>query len=399
MQANTHDSLYDCAVIGGGAGGMTAAIALHRLGQRVVVLEANDRVGKKLLASGNGRCNLTNTELSARHYNRPDFVAPILARYGTRQIVAYFYELGLLTRTENGRVYPYSIRATNVLNVLLRALQDVRVECNATVTRIEQAGDAFRLICNDAAYRARRVILASGSDATFGRRSHGLYAPFGHRCTDTAPSICAMRCKDIVGAQGVRTQAAMRVRADGLEIAAAQGELLFKDDQLSGMLAFEISSQCARAARQGKALDGEIDFVPDLDEKELERFLLHCDDALQPLRGVLQSAIARNVIGSCPTDRSLLMSPAKARSIAHACKHYGVRLEMPDSVANAQALCGGLECDDFDPNTLQSKRCAGLWAIGESLDVDGDCGGYNLHWAWASGLAAAQAIGEMRRAR
>ena len=93
MQANTHDTLYDCAVIGGGAGGMTAAIALHRLGQRVVILEANDRVGKKLLASGNGRCNLTNTELSARHYNRPDFVAPILARYGTRQIVAYFYEL------------------------------------------------------------------------------------------------------------------------------------------------------------------------------------------------------------------------------------------------------------------------------------------------------------------
>lgn len=387
---------YPIAIIGGGAAGMLCAIALHRADKRVLLLEANDRVGKKLLATGNGRCNLSNTAICAERYNNPDFVRDALAHHSPQDTVRLWRELGLLTRTEDTRIYPYSMRANTVLNVLLRNLTGIDVHCNARVIGIQATKEGYQIACKSGEkYVARNVVLASGSSATSGIDAQELFAPFGHRCTSRVPAICAMDCKDLRGVSGVRMQAGLRLYGGDTLVSDRQGELLCKDDQLSGMLAFESSSAAARASRQGKKLRGEIDFVPDLTLDELTKFLYATQDAEDPLRGVLHSGLARLIYTRCGYMPQAKLTQEDARIIAAASKNYPVSLAMPASARNAQVICGGLDTAQFDAHTMQSRLRSGLWAIGEALDVDGECGGYNLHWAWASALAVVRAMEEV----
>lgn len=376
-------------IVGGGASGILSAIVFAQKGDKVTLLEKGERVGKKLLSTGNGKCNLTHIGLSASDYNTP-FVSAVVNKYSPRVVLDYFETLGLITRTdEEGRVYPYSESATTVLNVLLQKLGQfgVNTVCECTVNSLSEKNGKWTAHTSKGDFTGDKLVLASGSDATSGTNSHSLLAGFGHKCTKCEYAIAPLLCKDVKGANGVRAKALAALFIDGKTAMSERGELLFKDNALSGVLAFRLSSMLARKKGDFKEAKVEIDFLPDISEDDLTKHIFEYSSVLNPLEGILHKALAQNVISRVPMDRSLIMSEQKARSLAKGCKHFEVKVTGVAGRQFAQVMSGGLDVKDFDENTLRSKLRKGLYCIGEVLDVDGLCGGYNLHWAWASAMA------------
>lgn len=380
-------------VIGGGASGIAAAILLARKGRRVAVLEAQDRALKKLLASGNGRCNLSNARVEAGRYNAPDFVAPSLNSFGTREAEEFFMSAGLELRREDDRIYPYSFSANNVVSALLRAAESAGVTliCGAKVDRIDKKA-RFEVISAGKRYFCENLVFATGSNATSGLDSLSLLKHCGHNCTEKFASISYIPCSSVKGAAGVRAKAALKLICEDRTVFVGQGELLFKDNALSGILAFEASSRYARILRKGKKCEGVIDFTPDRTKEELKSFFENSDlSAVDALCAYLHRALAVAVAkkaGASGTARE------NAVKLSDTLKNYLLKFDGVCDIKNAQVVSGGLSLDCFDPVTLQSKKVKGLYAVGEALDVDGDCGGFNLHWAWASAHAVAKAVTE-----
>lgn len=381
-------------IIGGGASGMLCAIKCADKGSDVTVLERNERLGKKLLATGNGKCNLSNLGATADAYNDV-FTKDILQRFTPEKIKDEFASLGLLCKSDNeGRIYPYSESATTVLNVLLQRLSErgVKAVCDCFCNEIRKAGQGFNVITSKGEFYADAVVVATGSDATAGHNSHSLLSAFGHKIKSLNYAIAPLICKDIKGANGVRAKAYARMEINGDTVMGERGELLFKDGALSGILAFRLSSALARRGGKFDSCKVVIDFVPDLSENQLADYIYENCSVFAPLEGILHKALAYNVIATIPMDRSLIMSRKKAADIARACKNYKVDVLGVAGKNFAQVACGGIELDGIDSSTMQSRLCKGIFAIGEVVDVDGLCGGFNLHWAWASALACSEAI-------
>ena len=344
------------------------------------MLEAGERAGAKILATGNGRCNLTNRELSAADYNQPSFVEPVLRLWGPEAVLSWFEGQGLLTALEReGRVYPLSNSANSVLDVLrcacVRAGAGVRT--SARVERIAPLGrgdGGFAIELKGGEHtRARSVVVAACADGArlLGDCGHELVSPqpvLGALATDTAP---------IRGLSGVRARCRLRLLDGERELFSQEGELLFRDYGISGIVTFNAS----RFALPG--CTAEIDLVPSVGEgaflgllQERAAWAASYDELMQ---GIFHSQV----------NRALLR--LAGGKIARAAKALRLRVEGPGDPKHAQVTRGGAAVSGFDPGTLESLRAPGLFACGECLDVDGPCGGYNLHWAWASGLVAGKA--------
>jgi len=375
-------------IIGGGAAGLPAAIAAARAGARVTVLEGSARVGRKILASGNGRCNLGNTHVEPSAFNDPGFVAPVLAEYGCDEVRDFFDRLGLTTYADDeGRLYPTTNVANSVLDVL-------RLECahlgvtervEAEVARIERTADGFEVVtASGERLAAGAVVVATGGGSR-------LLSGLGHGHAAGVPVLGPIKTDPrlVRRLSGIRVRcAASLLDADHTVLATERGELLFRDYGVSGILVFDLS----------RYLDGartlSIDLFPDLATAELtarlaERIgLLGWRRADTLLDGMLHHTVATALLGSAGIDAGTPASELDAAALAELLK--GVRVEVlggPDAKA-AQVTRGGAPTAEFDPATLESRLVPGLYAAGEVLDVDGRCGGYNLHWAWASGLVA-----------
>lgn len=381
--------MQNVIIVGGGASGILAAIVFSQKGDKVTLLEKGERIGKKLLSTGNGKCNLTHVGIKADDYNTP-FVRSVIEKYSPKTVINYFGTLGLITRTdEEGRVYPYSESATTVLNVLLQKLDRYKVNtvCDCAVQSVSEQNGKWTAHTSKGDFTGDKLVLATGSDATCGTNSHSLVTKFGHKCTEFEYAIAPLLCKDVKGANGVRAKVLATLLIDGVETMSERGEFLFKDNALSGVLAFRLSSMLARKKGNYKEAKIIIDFLPDLSEEELTEHIYKYGNIFNPLEGILHKAIAQNVIGRVPMDRSLIMSEQKARNLAKGCKNFQANVTGVAGRQFAQVMSGGLDVKDFDERTLQSKLVKGLYCIGEVLDVDGLCGGYNLHWAWASAMA------------
>ncbi|MDE6372741.1 MAG: aminoacetone oxidase family FAD-binding enzyme, partial [Clostridia bacterium] len=385
-------SMGNILIIGGGASGLMCALQLAKQGKSVTVLEKNDRVGKKLLVTGNGKCNLTNVNLSLEDYNTPT-IREILEEFSPQRVIEEFALTGLLTKVDSeGRVYPYSESANTVVNVLMRRLDEygVNIVGNALVESVSPTENGWKAVTSKGEYVGDKVVFACGSNATSGLDSMHLMSRLGHRVAPFRYAIAPLLCDEIKGARGVRAKVYAALFINGKETMGERGEILFKDDALSGILAFRLSSALARFKDKVESCKVVIDFVPDLQRQELAEFIYSNCSVYSPLEGILHKAIAQNVISRIPMDRSWVMSPKKANDIAKACKTFEVNILGVSSRANAQVACGGVALDELDMRTLQSKLHSGLYCIGESADVDGLCGGCNLHWAWASAMAASK---------
>lgn len=361
--------MYDAIIIGGGAGGLMCASAALARGKRILVLEANDRVGKKLLATGNGKCNLSNTYFDSSCYNS-SFPQDILSMVDTKKLISVFEELGLKTKTVDGRVYPYSESAASVLDVLRKNTESY-TNCSCFVNSLEEKDGIFAV---NGEFLAKKIVLATGSNAAYGRGGYRLYEKFGHRFGLLRPSLVNLICdtKNIRALSGLRAKVKVTLLHGGKNRAEETGEIQFKDDGVSGICVMNLSKIIAN--ENGKDYSLSVDFIPDMDEKEAERY---------PVAGIVRRVLAETV---------LHLARQRNQSAYHILKNFVIPVKALGDRKNAQVISGGLDTSQFCSKTLESKLKKGLFAIGETLDVDGKCGGYNLHWSFAGGLVVANAI-------
>ena len=358
----------DVCVIGGGAAGLAAAIAAAEGGASVVVLERSPECGRTILATGNGRCNFSNARLAWERYNDPDFVEAVCGSGFGQDVLAFFEECGLAwAEEEGGRLYPLSRQAASVREVLLgRADRSGAVLAPARkVTAVEHESGGWRVSYDGAgpgSLAARSAVLAMGGGEELARA-------MGLACAPFEPVLCSLACEAPGGVSldaldGRRAHAAARLLRGGSEVAREEGEVLFRPYGLSGIAIFDLS----RHARPGDVI--ALDLTCGLDGARAARLVERAGGCA----GILDPVIARGLGDSLEAARDLrfvVSGPAEPR--------------------RAQVTRGGLATGQFDPATLEARSLPGLFACGEALDVDGACGGFNLAWAWKSGLVAGSA--------
>ena len=400
----------DLAVLGGGASGMMAALSALREARaplRVTVLEKQDRVGRKLAATGNGRCNLTNAHAGPQNYHTSGdiaFLDEAMNAFPPEEVMDIFHELGLIpVERDEGRVYPLSDQAASVVDVLRFSLAEcgAQIRCGCLARTVARTAEGFRIACGEDELIARRVVLAAGGEAAprLGGCADGyrIARALGHTVLPRFPALTALKTETepLRALKGCKFQGEIALRIDGREIRRERGEILFTDYGLSGIAAMQLSAWAARA--EGRRVEAELRFLPEtpdaLTEELKARQNALCSRPLEDfLTGMLNKRIAQTLLKQC-TDEPLA-SPAAAlkseelRALAGRLHAWRLRVTGVQGFDQAQVTSGGVSTREVDPRTMQSRRCPGLYLCGEVLDVDGDCGGYNLQWAWASGLLA-----------
>lgn len=367
-------SFYDLAIIGGGAAGLFCAVQARKRGLDVAIIESNERVGKKLLATGNGRCNLTNIDMSSDKFNT-NFVETLITKYTVETVLNEFKNLGLLTRIEDGRVYPYSFLSSSVLDALRESLSNANIEglcdifTSTTADAIVKDGGGYTVVTDKGIIKSNNVCLASGSNATFGKSSLNLLTALGHKTTELLPSLCSLPCEPnyIKGLQGIRHRVKACIKV-GTTTYSEDGEILFKKDAISGIVIFNLCAVMARLHAQTAVIT--LDFIPDYSIDEIKRFS------------------NQNTIKYCLHKNIYALLNDKIENA----KNYKIPVSANHDRSQAQIISGGLDTDEFNPITLESKLINNIYACGEALNVDGYCGGYNLHWAWVSAIAVAEAV-------
>lgn len=393
-------------VIGGGASGMMAALtASAAQDARVILLERQSRVGRKLLATGNGRCNLTNINATAANYHGENegFAAPVLARFTPQDTLQFFRSLGLITVTEyGGRVYPLSNSANSVVDVLRFALEKagVDVRCAAPVRALMRADGGYTVVTDDERISADYVIVACGgaAGAKLGGVMDGyeLLKPLGHKRTRLAPALVPVTTAPEYprALKGIRADAALSLVCGGDEIAHSVGELQFTDNGVSGPAVFDISRAVSTG---GDSLRLDVDFMRAYTLREVADMLAQRCASLPELAagelftGMLHNRLGRMLIKYAGVDANAGLGTLASGALdaaANAAKCFSLRVTGTADFDTAQVTVGGIRTTGFDPETLQSWFMPNLYVCGELLDVDADCGGYNLQWAWASGYVA-----------
>ena len=393
MKRNRKKVKIDVAVIGGGASGIMAAIFAARSGKKVCILEKNPRIGKKILATGNGRCNFTNINARPEDYNQ-EFVASGFECFSPKEVISFFEELGLLSKEEaEGRVYPLSGQATAVLDVLRLELSRLSVKeiVDFDVQKIKKSGDGFVIYSKNDKVEAKKVIVATGGMASPKSGSDGkgyeLLKAFGHHTTKLVPSLVQLKCEKSVG--GVRAYGKVTTQSGKSEI----GEIQFNNYGISGIPVFGL----AKYVKKGESVS--LDLLPDYTEDEVIKILKNKPKQTMEtyLIGILNKALAHFLLKECGISPLSKMSDTlkadEVKKIAKTIKSWRFLVTGTMPWDNAQVTAGGIELSEVDPKTMESKLCRGLYITGEVLDVDGPCGGYNLQWAWASGkLAGSEAV-------
>ena len=398
------------AIIGAGASGMAAALAAaENPNNQVLLLERQARVGRKLQATGNGRCNLTNLHASAPHYHgeMPQFVTPALERYGVDNTLKWFADLGLYTVAEDsGRVYPYSDQANSVVDVLRFALEkpNIQLLTGFEVNIIRSLSPGFSVENGEERIFCDKLIIACGGLA--GSKLGGTLSgykflqKFGHHCTKLRPTLVQIKsdwgaCASL---KGVRANCRAEIYCNERLHSASTGELQFTEYGLSGPVIFEISRDVC--AQRGNWVC-KLDLLPELPQQQLLLFLQKKRGSALPaeelLTGILHNRLGRVLMKEAGISLHapiVQLEDWELEKVSELVKSLPIGLTEPMGMDAAQVTAGGILTSEFHPETMESRLLPGLYACGEVLDVDGDCGGYNLQWAWSSGRCAGESAGK-----
>lgn len=405
------------AIIGGGAAGLCCAVQLAKAGVNgVAVWEKAPRVGRKLMATGNGTCNITNRDLSLAHYHgqNPAFAKAALERFSYADTLAFFGGIGVDCVTDpDGRAYPRSRQASAVLDCLRLEAEagGVTFYTGCPVTAITKVNDGFKLTTADGTTVARRVIIAAGGAASpsLGGCNDGytLLTSLGHSRTPLFPTIVQLRT-DIAfvkAVKGIRVDGTITLK-NGKETLSSSGEILFTEYGLSGPAVMAISRMVGNWERRKKGdLTAHLDLLPDLSAEDVTAILqkrrnLAERECGEYLTGFVNKRVGQTVLRMAGVSLNAPVSSLTDTDIAAVAallKDWTLSVSGTQGFGSAQATAGGIATDEFDPVTLQSRLHKGLYAIGEVLDIDGDCGGYNLQWAWSSAAAAARDITNLQK--
>ena len=398
----------EIAVIGGGASGLMAAITAKKSGKEVIILERKDRILKKVLITGNGRCNITNVNANISNYFGKNIssVENILNRFTPHDTMDFFNELGIVCNEENrGKVYPLSGQASSVVDALRFEAEKlgIKIETEFYVRKIEKDGFKFKIYSEDKKkIEAGRVILAAGGQSYPELGSNGsgfeLAKELGHSVTKLSPSIVQLKTEkyQVKGLQGIKTDVAVTAYGDNKKICTYDGELLFTDYGISGNVVFNISFVMPLY----KNVEFEIDFMEKFDYNELYEMLKERKRILSHLtmenyfNGMINKKLGQFLSKVSGIEK--LSKPVKdlndsdIRKLCTVLKKYRVKILETTGFKNAQVTAGGVLLDEVNTETLESKIVKGLYFSGEVLDVYGECGGFNLQWAWASGHIAGE---------
>ena len=391
-------------IIGAGASGMAAALAAaENPNVNVILMERQTRVGRKLQATGNGRCNLSNihADEGGYHGESPEFAKTAIEVFPPNATLQWFADLGLYTVTEaSGKVYPYSDQANSVVDILRLNLNkpNIDLKLGFEVEKIQKSNTGFIVTCNGETALCDKLIVACGglAGSKLGGTMSGykLLAKLGHKSTKLRPSLVQIKTSwGAIGAlKGVRANCHVQILRDGALFAESTGELQLTEQGISGPVVFEISRDVCYGAGEWSA---KLDFLPKLTEEKVNEIIIHRRSSDLPmeelLTGILHNRLGRvlaKAAGVKGKEFARELSNREAEELCRVIKALEIPLTEPMGMDSAQVTAGGVLTAQFDENTMESRIVPGLYACGEVLDIDGDCGGYNLQWAWSSGRMA-----------
>ena len=398
-------------VVGGGAAGMIAAISARRLGADVTILEKNPRVGKKILATGNGRCNFTNINADVTYYhgNNPKFTYSALSNFTVDDTIRFFEKLGIAHKIEDfGKAFPMSDQASSVLDVLLYELNDlgVNIVCNANVKDIRKNGKFLIELEDGKVYKGDRVIITTGGKAMPSSGSDGngydLAARLGHTIIDIFPALVQLKLEGpfFKRLDGVKFVGIAEIIHNNKSVATDRGDILFTNYGVSGPPILQISRKAGELLKAGQEAYLKITIMDMMPKDELrtllkKRWQISSSKPLDfSLVGVINKRLIPVVLmeaGINDAGRPVASLSAKEQErIVDILTDWRFKIRGTRSWPSAQVTAGGVDTKEISQDTMESKLVEGLFFAGEIIDIDGQCGGFNLQWAWSSGYIAGQ---------
>ncbi len=380
------DEMYDLVILGGGASGcMLATLARCKC----AIIDCNQKLGKKLLVTGNGRCNLTNLNMSSSFYNQN--IDGYLSRFDSKDTIDCFRNMGLETYADSeGRVYPVTNMAKSVVDVLDYQIKKNKIDLflGENVQKVAKNGDFFDILTDKRHLVAPKVVVAMGGDSC-----QKIAKDFGLEYKDCHPSLVSLKTKRINHLKNIRVHDALLTLSVGGKTYSQRGEILFREDGISGICVFNLSARLARLGEYGGMLS--IDMLPSFDIEKLKANLKNRKSIFDKMEnffdGLLAPNVAFEIMQRCKLTKDMSVHYLRQEDIDKiAYEVKNLSFEIKGQLENNQVFSGGLCLDALDDN-LQCKKVKNLYFVGEACDVDGECGGYNLQWAWTS----AKIVGEV----
>ena len=397
------------AVIGGGASGIVAAIAAGRKGADVTILEKNQRIGRKILATGNGRWNLTDLDLSISNFHgrNPKFAFAALSRFDLEETIEFFEQLGVSHKVEEGgKVFPVSNQASSVLDVLRYELEEIGVKilCDSEVVKIKEKKAEFKIYLGGGrTFQADRVIIATGGRAAphFGSNGSGyaLAKNLGHAIVEPFPALVQLKlaARFLRQIQGIKFEGGAELIVGDRSVQAASGEILFTEYGISGPPIFCLSRRAGEYLQKNQSVWLKLQLVNTLSPEELEELLFRRfqsgpgKSAAFSFVGFLNKKLAPVILREAGIDFNKpagQITAGERKKIVQILKDWRFPVTGNTSWPAAQVTAGGVDVKDINGRTMESRLTPKLYFAGEVVDIDGDCGGYNLQWAWSSGFVA-----------
>ena len=401
---------HSLIIIGGGASGLTAALVANNSGIDVAIIEGSDRVGKKILTTGNGRCNISNENINNHRYHsdNPGFFADTLNSFSTQDTIDFFASLGLpLVTVDGGKMFPMSMQASSVLDILRFAIgeKNIPVYTNTKVKEVTKTKKGFKICSSDnSIYECDRLIIAAGGKCAPKTGSDGsgytLARQLGHDVLPQVPALVQLKLNysRLKALSGVKFDGYGEIFINGKSIQKDFGEILFTDYGISGPPVLQLSRTAAIGISKNNKVSLKIDMLPNTSYEDLSQFLTKHWSLFE------NRSISDSFIGIIHKKMiPIILKEAKIEDIHKKCgdldlkerdaiygllKHWEFEVSGTNSFGNAQVTAGGINTKEVNPKTLESNITKNLYFAGEILDVDGDCGGFNLQWAWSSGAVA-----------
>ena len=399
----------DVIIIGAGAAGLIAAISAARQGATVLILEHLDQPGKKILATGNGRCNFTNRKMGTEYFecSDPCFVTEIVDIFSNKEAIEFFESINVMHKEKNGCIYPYSEQSLAIRNALWNECYRLGVEirCEVEIIKIEFINKSFIVHTLKQKVKGKTLLISCGLLAGTNLGCDGsafqYVEQFGHSIIDVVPGLVQMKSEQSIFSKlaGIRSEINLKLLVDGIEIYKDQGELQLTKYGISGIVVFQASLKATRPLQRGQLVQALIDFIPELTLTELQErlinqfhnqfYLSHKDKLTGLLNEKLAVALLQE-IGIIPEGKKVVTDQLVIK-LAQLMKQFTVKVSGTKPCKDSQVCLGGVPTKELYAKTLMSRIQTNLFFAGEIIDVAGYCGGYNLQWAWSSGFVAGKA--------
>lgn len=403
-------------VVGGGASGLVAAIVASRNHNEVTILERNDSLGKKILITGNGKCNYWNKDQCLEHYHssNEEFIEHIINQENQKKVLDFFEKIGIVPKLKNGYYYPYSNQAVSVKAALINEIEslNIKVVLNSYVEKLENINNEFNVYVGGEIYVSDAVILATGSKAASKTGSDGngynILKRLGHSIKPVLPSLTQLYGNKSYykNWNGIRLDAKLDLYENDKLIRTESGELHLTDYGISGICTFNLSGYVAKGLNENKKEYIKINFVPFINGSSVDEFIAWLDERNKKLKnrtidqlfdGFIHYKLVFLFLKIAYIDNNLHWDNLdfnKKREFATLFIEYKFDIVKTSDFDRAQVCSGGVPLNEINPKTMESLKLKKLYITGEILDVDGDCGGYNLGFAWISGMLAGEHVGD-----